>query len=211
MRAPSRLRDRHQTSVETTLNLPPHRFLTGRAQGRRSRVWLPEPSALPASYRQLKLVPRRLGDASIAFSVADTCVQRAWNAPANVNGRDTWPHASVPLPFAKLSGARRYHNFCSGILRTPSFFPASWCSKTVPGKMGQQYLAVTDRRYSIADERSRARKGADGRIPAEKPGLHNPHRRAVDCAPYLTLYASGVKDWKRSFWSAVLQHRFRFD
>gem|GEM_PF-4404564 len=30
-------------------------------------------------------------------------------------------------------------------------------------------------------------------------------------APYLTLYASGVKDWRRSFWSAVLQHRFRFD
>gem|GEM_PF-5573142 len=59
--------------------------------------------------------------------------------------------------------------------------------------------------------RSRARKGADGGIPAEKPGLHNPHRRAVDCAPYLTLHASGVKDWKRSFWSAVLQHRFRFD
>ena len=58
--------------------------------------------------------------------------------------------------------------------------------------------------------RSRARKGADGRIPAEKPGQHKPHQRAVDCAPYLTLYASGVKDWSRSFWSAVLQHRFRF-
>jgi len=35
-----------------------------------------------------------------------------------------------------------------------------------------------------------------------------PHMRD---APYLTLYASGVKDWSRSFWSAVLQHRFRFD
>jgi len=33
--------------------------------------------------------------------------------------------------------------------------------------------------------RSRARKGADGRIPAKKPGQHDPHRRAVDCAPYL--------------------------
>ena len=31
---------------------------------------------------------------------------------------------------------------------------------------------------------SRARKGADGGIPAEKPGLHNQLRRAVDCAPY---------------------------
>ena len=30
-------------------------------------------------------------------------------------------------------------------------------------------------------------------------------------APYLTLYASGVKDWSRSFWSAVLQHRFQSD
>ena len=39
----------------------------------------------------------------------------------------------------------------------------------------------------------------------------NQPRRAVDCALYLTLYASGVKDWRRSFWSAVLQHRFRFD
>ena len=59
-------------------------------------------------------------------------------------------------------------------------------------------------------KRSRARKGADGRIPAEKPGQHDTHRRAVDCAPYLTLYASGVKDSRRSFWSAVLQHRFWF-
>jgi len=38
----------------------------------------------------------------------------------------------------------------------------------------------------------------------------DPHRRAVDCAHYLTLYASAVKDLRRSFWSAVLQHRFRF-
>jgi len=58
---------------------------------------------------------------------------------------------------------------------------------------------------------SRARKGADGRIPAETPGQHELHRRAVDCAPYLTLYAPAVKDWRRSFWSAVLQHRFRLD
>ena len=58
--------------------------------------------------------------------------------------------------------------------------------------------------------RSRARNGADGRIPAEKLGLHDQPRRAVDCAPYLTLYASTVKDWRRSFWSAVLQHRFWF-
>gem|GEM_PF-5280222 len=42
-----------------------------------------------------------------------------------------------------------------------------------------------DRRYSIADERSRARKGADGRTPAEKPGQDDSPRRAVDCAPYL--------------------------
>ena len=26
-----------------------------------------------------------------------------------------------------------------------------------------------------------------------------------------TLCVSAVKDWSRSFWSAVLQHRFRFD
>gem|GEM_PF-6409613 len=35
-----------------------------------------------------------------------------------------------------------------------------------PADTGQQYLAVTDRRYSTAGERSRARKGADGRILA---------------------------------------------
>ena len=52
--------------------------------------------------------------------------------------------------------------------------------------------------------------GADGWIPAETPGLHDPHQRAVDCAPYPTLYASAVKDWRRSVWSAVLQHRFCF-
>ena len=54
----------------------------------------------------------------------------------------------------------------------------------------------------------RARKNE---IHTYKSGLHDRARRAVDCAPYLTLYASGVKDWRRSFWSAVLQHRFRFD
>jgi len=40
-----------------------------------------------------------------------------------------------------------------------------------PADAGQQYPAVTDRRYSTADARSRARKGADGRILAQKAGL----------------------------------------
>jgi len=54
----------------------------------------------------------------------------------------------------------------------------------------------------------RARKN---KIQTRKLGPHDEPQRAVDCAPYLTLYASGVKDWRRNFWSAVLQHRFRFD
>gem|GEM_PF-3532679 len=58
--------------------------------------------------------------------------------------------------------------------------------------------------------RSRACKGAEAKIQADGLGQCERLRRAVDCAPYLTLYASGVKDWSRSFWSAVLQHRFRF-
>jgi len=36
-----------------------------------------------------------------------------------------------------------------------------------------------------------------------------PARSGLRALP--TLYASAVKDWRRSFWSAVLQHRFRFD
>jgi len=62
-----------------------------------------------------------------------------------------------------------------------------------------------------AVKRSRARKGAENQIQADRLGQCERLRRAVDCAPYLTLYASAVKDWSRSFWSAVLQHRFRFD
>ena len=78
--------------------------------------------------------------------------------------------------------------------------------QVLDNKTGRSQTAAT----ALQGERSRARKGADGRKPAEKPGQHDPPRRAVDCAPYLTLCASTVKDWSRSFWSAVLQHRFRF-
>jgi hypothetical protein len=87
-----------------------------------------------------------------------------------------------------------------------SVWPCNCYCAVVRGHLGCRSSAT-----GMVARRSRARKGADGGIPAEKPGQHDPPRRAVDCAPYLTLYASAVKDWRRSFWSAVLQHRFRFD
>gem|GEM_PF-3193387 len=52
---------------------------------------------------------------------------------------------------------------------------------------GAQWTArpTNSLRLSVsAVKRSRARKGADARIPAEKPALHDRPRRAVDCAPY---------------------------
>jgi len=61
---------------------------TAKANRCKGRVWQSEPSVLPASCRQLKLVFGRLGEASIPFSVADTLVPRAWNVPANVYGSD---------------------------------------------------------------------------------------------------------------------------
>jgi len=45
------------------------------------------------------------------------------------------------------------------------------CGATEPG-------GHRDRRYSTADARSRARKSADGRIPAETPGQHGTHTGA---------------------------------
>ena len=61
--------------------------------------------------------------------------------------------------------------------------------------------------YRLVAALVRARKI---RFKPKKLGLHNQPRRAVDCAPYLTLYASAMKDWSRSFWSAVLRHRSCF-
>ena len=54
-----------------------------------------------------------------------------------------------------------------------------------PGNARQLNRAITDRRYSTADERSRARKGAENRIQADRLGQCERLRRAVDCAPYL--------------------------
>jgi|GEM_PF-7096234 len=63
-----------------------------------------------------------------------------------------------------------------------------------------------------AVKRSRARKGADGRISGRESRVcteSTPARSGLRALP--TLCAFAVKDWRRSFWSAVLQHRFRFD
>ena len=57
----------------------------------------------------------------------------------------------------------------------------------VPQMWDEKTRAVTDCPYSTADERSRARKGADARIPAREAMSARHHRRAVDCAPYLAL------------------------
>lgn len=61
------------------------------------RIWLTEPSVLPASCWQLKLVPGRLGEASVPFSVPHTLVQRAWYVSINIYGMDAWPNASASL------------------------------------------------------------------------------------------------------------------
>jgi len=62
-------------------------------------------NVLLASCRQLKLFCRRLGEACLPFSVAGTLAQRARNVSDYGCGRDAWPDASVPLPFARLAGA----------------------------------------------------------------------------------------------------------
>jgi len=58
--------------------------------------------------------------------------------------------------------------------------------------------------------RSRARKGAENKIQTRKPCLHNLPRARSGLRALPTLCVSTVKDWRRSFWSAVLQHRFCF-
>jgi len=42
-------------------------------------------------------------------------------------------------------------------------FSAAWVQQDGPANVKQQNQAVTDRRYSTADERSRARKSADNK------------------------------------------------
>jgi len=66
-----------------------------------------------------------------------------------------------------------------------------------PADVGQQYAAVTDRRYSTADERSRARKGADGRISGRKAGSARPTAarsglRVLPCSALLRLCAKNA-------------------
>ena len=58
--------------------------------------------------------------------------------------------------------------------------------------------------------RSRARKSAGNKIQADRLGKVRaaPAHNGLRALP--TLCVSAAKDWRRSFWSAVLQHRFRF-
>ena len=75
-------------------------------------------------------------------------------------------------------------HFC-GVLRTPAVFPQHGCSKAVlqmqDNRTGRSQTAAT----ALQGERSRARKGADGKIQADRLGQCEWLRRAVDCAPYL--------------------------
>jgi len=97
---------------------------------------------------------------------------RAWTPARLVAGfgaRPSWPQV-----------------FCDRDGRAPS-------GRLERGQLGRSALKVggaCQRLFSAwrGARRSRARKGADGRIPAEKPGQHDPHRRAVDCAPYLSFH-----------------------
>ena len=59
--------------------------------------------------------------------------------------------------------------------------------QVLENKTGRSQTAAT----ALQGERSRARKSAEHRIQAERPGQHEQLRRAVDCAPYLTFFASG--------------------
>jgi|GEM_PF-3082701 len=67
-----------------------------------------------------------------------------------------------------------------------------------PGNARQLNRAITDRRYSTADERSRARKGADGRDSGSRSRVCTTHTGAQWTArPTLTLRLS-VSAVKRS-------------
>ena len=60
-------------------------------------------------------------------------------------------------------------------------------------------------RTNAPPARSRAHKSVENKIQVEKLGLHDQPRRAVDCAPYLTLCASAHlgRDWRAAILAAV--------
>jgi len=91
------------------------------------------------------------------------------------------------VPQAKCAGAEAKHNrgaatiftaFCSSDLRTPSVFPRHLSAVTQPCKCGGQNWAVINPRYSTADERSRARKDADGRDSGSRSQVGTTHTGA---------------------------------
>ena len=100
-------------------------------------------------------------------------------------------------------------HFCSGVLRTPSGFLPARMQQDSPADAGQQYPAVTDRRYSTADERSRARKGADGRDSGRRSQVSTTHTGAQWTArptDSLRLWA----DWSAAILAAVPLRRVKF-
>jgi len=71
-----------------------------------------------------------------------------------------------------------------------------------PADAGQQYPAVTDRRYSTADERSRGRKGAEGRIrPRNHVGTTPPARSGLRALPILCAFG---QIWRAAILAAGL-------
>jgi len=111
-------------------------------------------------------------------------------------------------PARKSAGSTEFQqsNFCSRVLRTPAVFPKHGCSKMVAQMYDEKNPPVTDCRYSTVDVRSRARKGAEKQESNLEAGTARPTPARSGLRALPTLCASGVKDWRRSFWSAVLQH-----
>jgi len=95
--------------------------------------------------------------------------------------------AGSPLP------AGRFRVY--GLRRVPHMRDAPYRLSAPLGRSARGHLGRSARKVGgawqgpfstgMVARRSRARNGADGRTPAEKPGQHDSPRRAVDCAPYL--------------------------
>jgi len=75
----------------------------------------------------------------------------------------------------------------------------------VPQMWDEKTRAVTDCPYSTADERSRARKGADARIPAREAGSAQPTpaRSGLRALPTLCAFAPLGRDWSAAILAAV--------
>ena len=164
---------------------------TAEARSRRCRVCLAEPSVLPPSCRQLKLVFGRLGAASRPFSVAGTLVQRAWNVPGNGYGRDARPHAPVFLPGRRGSAGegRARSPLRAGAGRAdPASRPESLPSAPLRARLRRATLpfaGATSARMAARQSAQRRRESV-GRVPRVRdapPSVHPERSGGQRAAP----------------------------